>query len=154
MPNAYIFYGPPACGKSTKAMELIQKLKTDKIMHIERDYIRFNMLKLGDWTTYSPDPKIEYVVDSIWKHNVFRAIENNAEIVISDTLLKDRDRKNIIYLLETYGYNVVVERMDLPLEECLRRNALRGNFKVNEDVLTKMWEKHNGNNQVRVYSSI
>lgn len=111
------------------------------VCHVERDRIRFDILKLGDWTTYRINGRDEFKVDALWKSMIVNNHKPN--LVISDTLTKKSDRDNLVALLTYLGYDVTLIRCWESLETCLERNALRGNFKVNEDVLISMWNKLN-----------
>ena len=137
MKNAWIVYGPPGSGKTTKARELIEGMES--VFHLERDRIRFDILKLGDWNTYRFSPQKEYIVDALWKYCILRNEHDN--IVISDTLCKKADRENLIALLEWMGYDVKLVRMDTSLDECIERDKFRENLSVGEEVIKRMWRK-------------
>lgn len=144
--KAFIIYGTSGSGKSTKAHELIQERSMledvwfDYGSHIERDKIRFEWLNLGDWKTYKHDHRTEAVVDAIWKYQVVRCAQSESDIIISDTLCKVSDRVNLCSLLQRLGYNEIeLIQMQTSLEDCIARDAERGNFSVGEEVIRKQY---------------
>lgn len=137
MRKAWIVYGPPGSGKSTEARALAQGMKS--VRHLERDIIRFDVLKLGNWNEYRFDPKKEYIVDAIWKYIVLNNDYN--DLIISDTLCKKSDRDNLVALLQWIGYDVELIRMNTSLEECIERDKIREGYSVGEEVIKRMWRK-------------
>lgn len=142
--KAFIIYGVSGSGKTTKAKELIEEAKTTDLVwfdygsHIERDNIRFEWLNLGSWKTYKHDHRTEAVVDAIWKYKIVRCAQSESDIIISDTLCKLSDRVKLCSLLQRLGYNEIeLIQMDTPLEDCIARDAQRGDFSIGEEVIRK-----------------
>lgn len=140
--QAYVIYGPPGSGKTTYAKTLLYGLNPS--IHIERDNIRSDIYGLNSWADYKFSIEKEFVVDAVWKSLITRNVEN---IVISDTLCKKKDRKNLVELLKWLGYDIHMHRMSTNLEECIRRDALRGDRCVGEFVIKRMWENLNADNE-------
>lgn len=140
--KAIIVYGPSGSGKSTKAEEYLSTVSTlTHYERVERDLIRFDRLKLGNWKTYKPNSDTEYLVDAIWKFLIVRTSVLEDNLIISDTLCKANERRKTIDLLKGLGYtDIHLTRMDTPLVECIRRDALRGDMSVGEDVIRKQRE--------------
>jgi predicted kinase len=144
--KAFIVYGTSGSGKTTKAKEIIQNRCADEDVwfdygsHIERDNIRFEWLNLGNWKTYKHDHRTEAVVDAIWKYKIVHCAQSESDIIISDTLCKLSDRVNLCSLLQRLGYKEIeLIQMQTSLEDCITRDAQRGDFSVGEEVIRKQY---------------
>jgi predicted kinase len=134
----YILCGVPGSGKSTWAREQINKLDGKGII-ISRDVIRFSML--GDDDAYFAHE--DAVFDEFIK-KIQEAIndEEHTSIFIDATHLNEKNRNKVLSRIWRMGDDVVIGvYFDIPLEECLRRNALRtGRALVPETVIKNMYE--------------
>ena len=139
--RANIIYGPSGSGKSTLAF-MAHEINKGSVQ-IERDIIRFKVLKLGDWETYHFNQRTENLVDAYWKHYIIDAHDWGQDIIVSDTLCSKKIRNKAIMLLQDLGYKVNLHQMQTPLEECIKRDAKRGKMSVGEDVIRKQWERIN-----------
>ena len=141
--KALVVYGPSASGKSSYAQhsrEIPWDTEEVETIMLERDYIRFNIMGLGDWTKYRPHHDTENAVDAYWKYFLVKYSVVGANLIISDTNCKIGDRRKMKKLLEHFGYDVSFHRMSTSLEECIARNAERGAFSVGADVIKRQWE--------------
>lgn len=145
--KAFIIYGLSGSGKTTKAKALIEEGNTTDLVwfdygaHVERDKIRFEELKLGDWATYRFNTETEHLVDAIWRCQIGRLSRSGSDIVISDTLCKLSDRKKLVKFLTKLGYESVnLIQMETSLEDCIVRDKQRGAMSVGEDVIRKQYE--------------
>ena len=134
----YILCGVPGSGKSTWARKQIEELDGKGII-ISRDAIRFSML--GDDDAYFAHE--DAVFDEFIK-KIQEAIndEEHTSIFIDATHLNEKNRNKVLSRIWRMGDDVIIGvYFDVPLEECLRRNALRtGRALVPETVIKNMYE--------------
>jgi predicted kinase len=134
----YILCGVPGSGKSTWARKQIEELDGKGII-ISRDVIRFSML--GDDDAYFAHE--DAVFDEFIK-KIQEAIndEEHTSIFIDATHLNEKNRNKVLSRIWRMGDDVVIGvYFDIPLEECLRRNAQRtGRALVPETVIKNMYE--------------
>lgn len=117
--------GLPASGKSTWAANQTAPV-------LSSDTTR--ALLCGDETNQS----INRLVFSTMREVLKRRVEAGAaETVIDSTALSPRERRCWIRLAELHDCDAEAVFFDVPLEECLRRNALRAR-QVPEEVLRRM----------------
>lgn len=134
--QARIIAGCPASGKSTRAKEWVEL----GFVEANRDSIRFSVIDPdGDWSTYRFSKKNEKEVTRIWWEKVRNCSFSGDNIVISDTLCNKDKRQNLIDELKLLGYTVIVEILNPPLEELIRRDSLRNGFSVGKDVIERMY---------------
>lgn len=138
--KAFLIYGPSGSGKSSRATDFIFDPCNNQPLWIERDIIRFQVLRLGSWKEYKINQTTENIVDAWWKYNIIRASIENSNIIISDTLCKPADRDKLERLLLHLGYSVEWIRMNTSLEECILRDSKRGNMSVGEKVIRSQWD--------------
>jgi predicted kinase len=134
----YILCGVPGSGKSTWARKQIEELDGKGII-ISRDVIRFSML--GDDDAYFAHE--DAVFDEFIK-KIQEAIndQEHTSIFIDATHLNEKNRNKVLSRIWRMGDDVIIGvYFDVPLEECLRRNALRtGRALVPETVIKNMYE--------------
>jgi predicted kinase len=144
--TAYILVGISGSGKSTRALEL-QKQLQGNLYEINRDSIR--MWILADThkiNTYTENLwkfwkfKWEDKVTELWNTMYNDFTEAGYNIVFSDTNL-DRNKVNELKKkLEAVGYEVIIEVMEVPVEECIKRDIQRKNT-VGQEVIYKQYAK-------------
>ena len=136
--NIYMLCGVPGSGKSTWAREQVVKLDGKGII-ISRDVIRFSML--GDNDAYFAHE--DEVFDEFIKE-IQEAIndQEHTSIFIDATHLNEKNRNKVLSRVWRMKDDVVIGvYFDIPLEECLRRNAQRtGRALVPETVIKNMYE--------------
>lgn len=134
----YMLCGVPGSGKSTWAREQVVKLDGKGII-ISRDVIRFSML--GDDDAYFAHE--DEVFDEFIKE-IQEAIndQEHTSIFIDATHLNEKNRNKVLSRVWRMKDDVVIGvYFDIPLEECLRRNAQRtGRALVPETVIKNMYE--------------
>jgi predicted kinase len=134
----YILCGVPGSGKSTWARKQIEELDGKGII-ISRDVIRFSML--GDDDAYFAHE--DAVFDEFIKE-IQEAIndQEHTSIFIDATHLNEKNRNKVLSRIWRMGDDVIIGvYFDIPLEECLRRNAQRtGRALVPETVIKNMYE--------------
>lgn len=133
---AIITVGISCSGKTTFAKELVSK---GGWRDINRDWIRFNIVKPGaNWSTYKFSNANENEVTRIQGQMIMESWANGENIIISDTNLNPKTRKNLCETLESVGYTVEVKSLPITREEAVRRDNLRANG-VGADVIYKQW---------------
>lgn len=134
----YILCGVPGSGKSTWARKQIEELDGKGII-ISRDVIRFSIL--GEDDAYFAHE------DEVFNEFIRQAQEaindqEHTSIFIDATHLNEKNRNKVLSRLWRMDKDVVIGvYFDIPLEECLRRNAQRtGRALVPETVIKNMYE--------------
>lgn len=130
--------GVPGSGKSTWAREQVVKLDGKGII-ISRDVIRFSMLGNDDAYFAHEDEVFDEFIKEIQE-----AIndEEHTSIFIDATHLNEKNRNKVLSRVWRMKDDVIIGvYFDIPLEECLRRNAQRtGRALVPETVIKNMYE--------------
>lgn len=126
--------GLPGSGKSHWALEFAQEHPGTVI--VNKDDIRLE-LEASGWQ-WSRDN--EAAVVTIRDSRIEEALGAGAETVISsDTNFGRKHKTRLNELAVQCGAQFEVKRFDTPVEECIRRDALRlGKARVGEDVIRKM----------------
>lgn len=120
-PQAVICVGASASGKSTYAGKICS---ADNWVEINRDNIRFKNIT-RNWNQYHSTPKREQKVNDRWKILLNKSIENQKNLVISDTNLNKAKVSNLKKQLSEKGYHVEIKYFDVEFEELLRRDQQR-----------------------------
>lgn len=141
-PICVIIAGAPASGKSTLANEFVK----EGFFELNRDFIRFNDLKLGTgWHDYNFNRENENKVHKIWQLKFDTFSSSRSNFVISDTLCRDKDRRRYANKLTKAGYDVIIVVLNPSLEILIERDKQRGNFSVGEKIIREKWEQLNEN---------
>ena len=134
----YILCGVPGSGKSTWARKQVEELDGKGII-ISRDAIRFSMLNDNDaYFAHEDEVFDEFIRQTQEAIND----QEHTSIFIDATHLNEKNRNKVLSRVWRLGDDVVIGvYFDIPLEECLRRNALRtGRALVPETVIKNMYE--------------
>lgn len=135
--KAILTIGCSGSGKSTWAMQQDKRV-------ICRDNIRRELigLSIGEnlWDNYHFDreDKVNIVVAQQIKY----AAQNKEDIIIADTNVAARVRKNLTKVLEQHGYQVETKVFDTPISVCLSNNQKRADV-VSENVIWHQWHALN-----------
>jgi predicted kinase len=134
-----LFCGLPASGKTSAARELVTS-DPNRWKRINRDDVRLMLHGPShDYTNKSHEKAVTEVCNaSLWG-----MLEAGFDCVVDNTHLDARSRKAIHQIAEEHGECVVIEKVfEVPVEECLRRNALRsGIARVPDSVILGMAKK-------------
>lgn len=125
--------GLPGSGKSTWACEQIAH-SNGLVVRVTKDEIRKTLEQTG-WR-WTPDNEKDVIVrrDGL----IGSEFERGAVVVISDdTNLARKHRVRLAQIAIKYGAKFEVKRFDTPIEECIRRDALREKS-VGENVIRAM----------------
>ena len=138
-----IFQGLPASGKSTKAADLILRSQMSAedasqwISRVNQDEIR-KELGWTSWGSWDFNSREERRVPGI-KADRVRAVLRAGQTVISDDTNINPDTVTKLQTVATEcGAAVEILRMNTHLDECIRRDQLRGPGCVGEKVIREM----------------
>lgn len=132
MPNVIILRGLPGSGKSTWAAQYLAR--HPRTARINRDTLR-EMLHGGAWSAGN-----ESLIVRARDVLITQALMLGWSVVVDDTNLQDYHLVAIRTLASVFGAGVEIVTMDTPLEECIRRDALRPQ-PVGEVVIRQMAER-------------
>lgn len=126
--------GLPASGKTTWAREWVDEAPLGERVRINRDDLR---MMAGGVQIY--DAAGEALITKIQHAAISAALKASKSVVVDDTNLNPRIAKKLADLGRINWCEVIVNDsfLDIPLEECKRRNDLRER-KVPEDVIDRM----------------
>ena len=145
--------GLPASGKSTWA------LAQPGFVVVNKDDIRTELrdtcMACGGTAAEHPreecegfDPWVwsdarEKDVETIRDIRIEDALKNGYSVISSDTNLARKHKVRLEALARKYGAEYKVQRFDVPIEECLRRNAERtGHDHVPDDAIWTMYRRY------------
>jgi len=112
--------GLPGSGKSTWALAWVAQDPAGRA-RVGRDGLRETLRGARVWS----DPGLEAQV-TVAQHATVRALlQAGWSVVVDDTNLRRDHLTRLIQIGQECGAAVVVHRMDTPLEECIRRDALQ-----------------------------
>jgi len=134
-----LLVGIPGSGKTTLATRLIERgfhcLNADSI----REELYGNAAEQGD----------PQEVFGIFFERLDKAMGENLDIVVDNTNLNPKQRKPILEHAATAGYtDIQLWLLDVPLEVCQKRNAVRSR-NVPEDIVANMYMELNRNGRPR-----
>lgn len=123
--------GLPASGKSTYAKELVTK---QGYKRVNKDSLR-EMVDGGKWTNVK-----EYFIGRTERRIAEYFLNENFDVVVDDTNfgLNEMKWKSIS---EKCNAEFQIKDFDTPVQECVRRNLLRGE-PVPTDAIWKMYRQH------------
>ena len=139
MKRLILLVGIPGSGKTTLATKLVEKgfhcLNADSI----REELYGNAAEQGD----------PQEVFAIFFERLDKAMGENLDIVVDNTNLNPKQSKPIIEHDQTAGYtDIQLWFLDVPLEVCQKRNAVRSRC-VPEDIVANMYMELNRNGRPR-----
>lgn len=128
-----ILQGLPASGKTTFAM---QHCAQTGAVRVNKDEIRAS-LRLHGWV-WSQKAETRDVIPAR-DRAIRNALENGLDVVVDDTNLMGSHIRDIERLAGEYGADVMIKTFGVPVDECIRRDALRnGDAHVGEAVIRRM----------------
>lgn len=129
-----VLQGPPACGKSTKARELIKEYGSDKAVIVCRDSIREGC---GDYWV----PSREEYISLIEEDMVTTALNYDLIPIIDGTNLNSKTIEKWKFIAKMKDADIEFIELIEPYEVALQRDKNRGN-KVGEKVLRSFYERY------------
>lgn len=134
-----ITVGLPACGKSTLAARLEKRgwyvLERDRIRR-EISLERQEEFHWGSWHLID-----EEEVSHRWELRLWWHLNQGTPVIISDTNLNPRRRRELVDKLKARGCQVTLVLFDVPVDELRRRNAVRGPLGVEDHAFTLLYPK-------------
>lgn len=137
MTTLTITMGLPASGKSTWARQ--EAARTGAVL-VSRDDLRA-MLHPGEW----PHGDLMWEAwCTVAHHGAIKALlRDGANVIAHDTNLSLDYRRALETAARLADADFVVKDFtDVPLEECITRDAARWPHRVGEKVIRAMWERH------------
>lgn len=124
--------GLPASGKTTYAKELVNK----GWKRVNKDDLR-SMIDDGQWSK-----KNEVSIVATQELTVQSLLSNGNNVVIDDTNFFEPHEKRWRELAEKYKATFEVKFFDVPVEECIARDAKRGDKSVGVTVIREMSKRY------------
>ena len=139
--EAIITVGIPRSGKSLYAKSLANTHK-----EINRDNARLLLSGCKSKRDYWNLPKneikkYEKEVTKYCTSYISLCALSGFDIICSDTNLNEKLRDELIFRLETIGYDVTIKEFDITFEQAMKYNEKSGDDYVAKSVMTSMWRK-------------
>lgn len=139
MPTIHVTTGLPASGKTTAARELLAASR-GRIRRVNLDDIRHMLDHNGQSKVWSRAH--EATALDIQDAAVQSAIGGGFDVVVDNTHLTPSIPKRIKEAADGQAAFVVHDFTHVPIGECIRRDALRGDAMVGEDVIRRLADNH------------
>lgn len=134
MTQLVLTVGLPGSGKSTWAKQWVAEDPARRA-RVNRDDLRTMLRGELVWG----DRDLEEQVTAAQRATVRALLEAGISVVVDDTNLNRARRGALISIGQAAGADVVIHQMDTPLEECIRRDALRPpHQRVGEAVIRRL----------------
>src|ERR1700721_3371638 len=120
MKTLYMMRGLPASGKTTERKKMLANPILHPIVAVNKDEIRASLdIVPGDFARES-EVKAQETAE------ITAALEAGLNLIVDNTHNTVRYRQRYEQLAQQYGYKfAVVDFSHVPVEECIRRDALR-----------------------------
>lgn len=120
-----VLVGLPGSGKSTTAKEMLMEHAPGETVRINRDNIRTAMFG-AEYHKGNFPSKDEAQVTAVQVGLIEEALQKGKSIIDDNTNLGMRTVQDLVALANKHGAEVRFNYFDVPVEECKRRNRLRG----------------------------
>jgi len=130
MSKIVIMQGLPASGKSTEAAAMLKKMGNG--VRINKDLLR-TMLHFDKWSGRNED-----ITRSAARMLAKGFLADDVNVIIDDTNLNPRTLQSWVDLGKEMNAKTQVYKMPTTMEECLARDAVRGDDRVGESVIVGM----------------
>lgn len=140
--KVFLTVGLPGSGKSTWAEE-VRDGDPENVLVVERDQIRTELFG-AKYHEGKPDGKSEAKVTVVQQERIKNGIRDGKTVIVSDTHSNPKAAKTNVELVRSYGAEPEFKYFDIPVEECKRRNKIRGDKggrRVPDFVIDKMASK-------------
>lgn len=135
MTTLYVPVGPPACGKSTVAAEMVNQGIIPQEAVVCPD--EYRKILTGDMNNMTADGAVWQIVRDVRQTRLRRSLDVFEDATHCSPLSFARLMRDVRELDCMVGVKVI--RFDVTLEDCLARNAARER-KVPDDVIVRMFE--------------
>lgn len=132
MSKLLVLKGLPASGKSTYAKELVAK----GWKRVNKDDLR-SMIDCGKWSK-----KNEKEIQVIRNKIVCEYLDAGYNVVVDDTNFAPEHEETMQKWAHAYKAEFEVKFFDTPINECVERDAKRGDKSVGSDVIFRMYYKY------------
>lgn len=139
MPVVHVMSGLPASGKSTVARKLVAG-SDGTMRRVNLDDLRVMMAGPVQGRVWSSES--EQMVLDVLEGAVRAAVSAGFDVVVDNTHLTPRIPKRIKAAAAGLATFVVHDLTDVPVEECIRRDAVRGEAMVGEAVIRMLAANH------------
>lgn len=136
--KAIITVGISASGKSTFADEMVEQ----GWVKIERDVIRRELFNFCQWSEYKFTRAKEQKVTDVVDQKISSAASEGKNIIISDTNLNPKFRKELVDYLESLHFEVEIKPFPISLKDAWKRDQNRM-YSVGRDVIYKQYKQFN-----------
>lgn len=134
--KVWLLCGIPGSGKSTWVEN---QLKTHSGVWCSRDVVRFSLLAQGEDYFSREQEVFEAWIEAI---NKLIADKHTENIYIDATHISPASRKKVLNKLPWWAVDIYAVNFLIPVEECIRRNALReGLERVPESIIRNFHKK-------------
>lgn len=120
MKTAIITVGLPHSGKAAYAKDLIER--DNRWVEINRDNIRKTLFNVTGWSEYEISVEKEALVTTEQYNQIRKAINENKNIIVTNTNLRMKYIRKLFSLFEHHGFSVQIKMFDITLIELIRRN--------------------------------
>lgn len=140
MPTVHLTTGLPASGKSTRALQLLAD-SGGRMRRVNLDDIRDMLDRHPDGRTWTHQH--EATAQAIQEAAVLAAVKGGFDVVIDNTHLTPRMPGRLkAVLAPVQGVEFVIHDFtDVPVEECIRRDAARA-YPVGEEAIRRLHQRH------------
>ena len=139
MPTIHITTGLPASGKTTAARQLLAESK-GRMRRVNLDDIRHMLDHNGVHRVWSREH--EATALAVQDAAVRSALAGGFDICVDNTHLTPGIPKRIKDAAAGQAVFVVHDFTSVPIDECVRRDALRGEASVGKDVIRRLADNH------------
>lgn len=135
----FITRGLPGSGKTTWARAAIDMRPVGSVVRLNRDDLRKMMLPSG---YREPIYIAEELVTKVQQGQIVELLRGGVDVICDDTNLRARSVRTLAQLALKAGATwSCIDFLDVSLEECIRRDAIRFSS-VGEGVILRMYNKY------------
>jgi len=136
-----ITHGLPGSGKTTQALKMLED-DPQNIVRANRDDLRTILAPEGEkYHKGSPRKDVENNVSHVQQEIIKKSLREGKTVIVDDTNLNPRRVKPLVDLARKYNAEIEQVHVDVPVDECKRRNKARGDAggrRVPDEVIDSM----------------